>query len=624
MPRKNKVAIEESNERIAHRLNLIQHLQERALLIESFGFPQIEHGEEIGQGQENIIYTVPALPRHVFRIEKIKDIDEERAHVRASTVDFLRSLPPNSFLSIPQLVSFRKDGGIDQLDDKAVGCLREYLVALDKYAPVVQDKQEIPGKIAEAKQRFIDPPACDANMIIFVLSQVMLGLEVLWKHNLAHRDIKSENILLYPAIRYSDDCIIPYQVKLTDFDNMFFYEDLVGTPITLSPWLCTKYLEYKNLLSEVQLLPVRKPQDVFADDIWALGVVLMEMIAKPKSEYLCVLLTNEICQYGYLNDKAQNDRWSKKISKLISDDYEEFKPLVLAMLTFDDRKRITLMQLMAHPLFSDKISQLKRIIAIEQDVTNTPYWPLAEEIRHLNSNFLAIQEKQLVLDNESRSGMTNRVRNIICLIGEIPRSNIEIKGYLLDLIDALNDPLTQTYFDKEIYGYLELAHAEIIQGLGWGKMLTPYLVKQVEKLLVDISLHDTFLNFIQTLISKIFEWNIATANSSTLALHALHAIRLTFFGFLQDQTKLSHVQAFYKMLIDYDKDLNGNQAENSSIFELPEIEFFIKSQPIYLLYLGLFQENITLMKTSIVEASKKIKSSDDYLQNVGPSRNRFP
>lgn len=74
----------------------------------------------------------------------------------------------------------------------------------------------------------------------------------------AHRDIKIDNVLLHNNV-----------AKLTDFG---FAKDLTREPVTLSKTFCGTEPYYSPQIV------IRKPYNVFAADVWAMGVMLFCML----------------------------------------------------------------------------------------------------------------------------------------------------------------------------------------------------------------------------------------------------------------------------------------------------------------------------------------------------------
>lgn len=126
----------------------------------------------------------------------------------------------------------------------------------------------VPGRDLSAllRESTVLPPA----VVVHILRQVLESLAEAHKMGLLHRDIKPENIRIY---QYDGD---PYRAKLLDFgiarpaeqargQGLTQDGELIGTPRYMAP----------EQLTEDELSP--------ASDIYALGLVAMEMLMGPSS-----------------------------------------------------------------------------------------------------------------------------------------------------------------------------------------------------------------------------------------------------------------------------------------------------------------------------------------------------
>lgn len=171
--------------------------------------------------------------------------------------------------------------------------------------------------LVAANTLFTEPRAAS------VMNDLLSAISYLHTHNIAHRDVKLENLL---CMRKS----WPLHVKLADFgfaNHIRSEEDkmlssFVGTPYYIAP---------EMLLSKGHGRPV---------DIWACGVVLYILLSgkfpfggETEKEYYSRVLSREVY--------FPSAEW-KSISA-------EAKNLVSGMLTKDPNKRLTAEQCLSHP-----------------------------------------------------------------------------------------------------------------------------------------------------------------------------------------------------------------------------------------------------------------------------------
>lgn len=150
------------------------------------------------------------------------------------------------------------------------------------------------------------------------LIEIMLGLFVLNKKGMMHRDIKSENILLASEKINGEDYVI---AKLSDLglsrkiDGVIGSMTSCGTPYYVSPEIASGEKRY-----------------TYNADIWSLGVVLYELITLNKPWYNPNLQTHQL--YNLI--------FTKKYPKLSNETDGRLKYLVSIMLKKDPNKRATL------------------------------------------------------------------------------------------------------------------------------------------------------------------------------------------------------------------------------------------------------------------------------------------
>jgi serine/threonine protein kinase len=188
--------------------------------------------EPIGYGSFSIIYKGysihSSIPIAIKRITKI--IDMKYFH---NEVDLMKQLDHPNILKLYDVV--KTNGNIYLILEYCKGG------DLSKY-------------ISSSIQTSVD---------IKYFKQIFIGLEYLYLHNILHRDIKPHNILIHDG-----------QIKISDFGfaKAFEKNELIttfcGSPLYMAPEIIkTKEYDFKS-------------------DIWSLGVIIYELIAKKHPYYV--------------------------------------------------------------------------------------------------------------------------------------------------------------------------------------------------------------------------------------------------------------------------------------------------------------------------------------------------
>jgi serine/threonine-protein kinase ULK/ATG1 len=162
------------------------------------------------------------------------------------------------------------------------------------------------------------------------IKQILNGFKSLVQHNIIHRDIKLDNIMLQK--KQIKGNAIP---KIIDFgfsSKTSLTDTMLGTPLTMAP----EILDSKSYDNKI--------------DIWSLGVVFYQLIAG-KYPFTATNITDLRELY------EQPIEFDFKIS-------DSCKNLICEMLTIDVGKRISWEQLFKHPvfIFNDLFEKRNRFI----------------------------------------------------------------------------------------------------------------------------------------------------------------------------------------------------------------------------------------------------------------------
>ncbi|XP_065833929.1 serine/threonine-protein kinase Nek8-like isoform X2 [Oscarella lobularis] len=242
----------------------------------------------VGRGAYGIVYLCRRLADDHLVIIKQIPIEEMTREERQAALNEVKVL---SMLNHPNIIAYYDSF----LEDKALmiwGTIFEYL---QNRGDVLLEEEEI--------------------LRLFV--QIILSLQHVHSHNILHRDLKTQNIML---------CKKKVVVKIGDFgiakvlSSKSKANTVVGTPCYISPELCEG-----------------KPYNQ-KSDIWALGCVLYELATLQRAF--------EASNLPALVLKIMRGTFAP-ISPRYS---EDLKQLILSMLHLDPNQRPTLTQVMSQPI----------------------------------------------------------------------------------------------------------------------------------------------------------------------------------------------------------------------------------------------------------------------------------
>lgn len=195
----------------------------------------------------------------------------------------------------------------------------------------------------------------NTEIVLHYFRQLVNALSILHSNNIAHRDIKFENILL-------DD---KYTLKLCDFGlacQNIAKSDKCGSPLYIAP----------EIIKNDSYMPINA-------DIWALGVILF------------ILMTGEIPIEETANDDDQyyniikHKEFNKFPWNLFKSEYA--KDLCKKMLDIDPKTRINIENIKNHPWFNgidNKFLDIPTIYLSEH--MNMKNFYIIDDVNHRNKN----------------------------------------------------------------------------------------------------------------------------------------------------------------------------------------------------------------------------------------------
>lgn len=282
----------------------------RALAVEAevpIEFGDYVRGRELGHGSSGRVFTCTRRGGSGCEQWAAKAIDLRRMRLSAKAdrelkklqreIDILKRVPPHR-----NLVRF-----IDSLEEgNWCFLVLEFVSGGDLFSTLIRRAPQ---------------PRFSETETVFVLRQLVEGLDILHKYDVIHRDLKLENILVTGADRAGDSLLCT--IKITDFglskvvgDGLSIAHSTVGSPRYIAP--------------EVLATGAHD----FRADLWSLGVLLY------------VLLAGRFPFEGSPNFPQRTlDIAVEKLG--ISD---EAQAVVGGLMQLERSKRLTLQELRAHPL----------------------------------------------------------------------------------------------------------------------------------------------------------------------------------------------------------------------------------------------------------------------------------
>ena len=165
-----------------------------------------------------------------------------------------------------------------------------------------------------------------------IMYKLTTALEFLHRHGILHLDIKSPNIVLRGTEPY-----------LIDFGLSMFVQDAKRG----------RYSDYELVT------PINRPPEIFAGgrqynaavDIWSLGMVMLSLLS---GTFLFPNTIDWADVYTVLQESKVIVGSLPKLLENIDNKYrKQCLSLLQGMLTFNPKQRLTAVQIMTHPLFSD-------------------------------------------------------------------------------------------------------------------------------------------------------------------------------------------------------------------------------------------------------------------------------
>ena len=268
----------------------------------------------------------------------------------------------------------------------------------------------------------------------FLFKQIILGIKHIHSHNIVHRDIKLENILID----------LNNNIKICDFgigrilsspDQLLY--DQCGTPMYIAPeiLLCTKHTGYKG----------------FPVDIWSSGIALY------------ILLSGTL-PFSFKNGNSisieesekNNDNNSEELQfnivnnspKNIENISDEARDLLKGLLNKNPSKRLTCDEILAHPWLKD----------VNENLDNNKYHLFTKaEMKMLSKTYVDYRKDKNdnLKENFTLSNLFNDGKN------KKVEKNIETKSSILAPFNSIINKDEEDDFYYEDYEMEDLTNNDI-------------------------------------------------------------------------------------------------------------------------------------------------------------------
>ena len=296
------------------------------------------------------------------------------------------------------------------------------------------------------------------TQIAVIFKQLLSGLAYLHSHNIVHRDLKLENILIQEIEKSKTTGEDLFNIKIIDFgtarifDNKKKPQSIVGSSYYIAP----------------EVLNQKYGKEC---DLWSVGVILYMFVVGHAPFDGCddEEITGNIQKGIY---KKDDKRW-KKASK-------EVKDLIQKLLIYSPKKRLTALQALKHPWFKITDSNIL--------YDNVPKNDIIECIKNLLTYNIRSKLEELVLayiiHNIPRPKQSKSAIKLFKLVNEVGDGKLlkrELKKTLLLFVteEFLNKYDFEEQFsliDGDKKGYIN--YEEFLRAsLGRKKILTDNILK---------------------------------------------------------------------------------------------------------------------------------------------------
>ena len=262
------------------------------------------------------------------------------------------------------------------------------------------------------------------TQIAVIFKQLLSGLAYLHSHNIVHRDLKLENILIQEIEKSKTTGEDLFNIKIIDFGTARIFnnskkpQSIVGSSYYIAP----------------EVLNQKYGKEC---DLWSVGVILYMFIVGHAPFDGCddEEITGNITKGVYRKD---DKRW-KKASK-------EVKDLIQKLLIYNPKKRLTAIQALKHPWFKITDSNIL--------YDNVPKNDIIECIRNLLTYNICSKLEELVLayiiHNIPRPRQAKSAIKLFKLVNEVGDGKLQKRELKKTLLLFVTEEFLNKYdFDEQ-------------------------------------------------------------------------------------------------------------------------------------------------------------------------------
>lgn len=212
------------------------------------------------------------------------------------------------------------------------------------------------------------------EVVRYIIKCVASGLICLKEHNILHRDIKTENIILHYKNKedLKNNNVLNAEIKIIDFGfarylkSNEFAKSIIGTPLYMDPKILLSSKEEENKICQYD----------YKADIWSLGIVAYHLL-------MGVIPFNSDDYYGLIGSVTKRQFcFGKKVT--LSKEAIHFIDKILSL---DSTKRFSAEEIITNKWIING-SQSGIIMELKEDKDNSSdsfenYWKVKQNTKHI-------------------------------------------------------------------------------------------------------------------------------------------------------------------------------------------------------------------------------------------------